>query len=113
MDHTAEASHAASLAASAGTQNLFKIDVNGFQVDAVEGEHLIEAINRSGIKVPQVCYHTQLGPIQTCDTCMVEVDGNLVRACAANAAEGMKVITESSRAASAQREAFDRILGNH
>ena len=45
------------------------------------GERLIDLINRSGIAVPHVCYHPQLGPIQSCDTCMVEVDGKLVRAC--------------------------------
>ena len=77
------------------------------------GERLIDAINRSGIDLPQVCYHPQLGPIQTCDTCMVEVDGKLVRACGALAADGMQVVTSSPRACAAQREAFDRILGNH
>ena len=35
------------------------------------GERLIDIINRSGNMIPQVCYHPQLGPIQTCDTCMV------------------------------------------
>src|SRR6204780_3558348 len=77
------------------------------------GEHLIDIINRAGERIPQVCYHPQLGPIQTCDTCMVEVDGKLVRACATAASDGMAVATASPRAASAQRQAFDRILGNH
>ncbi len=77
------------------------------------GESLIDVVNRSGTEIPQVCYHPQLGPIQTCDTCMVEVDGELVRACATVASDGMIVVTSSPRAASAQREAFDRILGNH
>jgi len=77
------------------------------------GERLIDAINRSGIDLPQVCYHPQLGPIQTCDTCMVEVDGKLVRACGTLAEDGMNVATSSARADAAQREAFDRILGNH
>ncbi|MBV8115263.1 MAG: formate dehydrogenase subunit alpha [Silvibacterium sp.] len=116
MDHTAEASYAAGLAsshASNGTQRSCKICVNGFQVDAVEGEHLIEAINRSGIKVPQVCYHTRLGPIQTCDTCMVEVDGKLVRACATQVTGDMSAVTETRAASAAQREAYDRILANH
>jgi predicted molibdopterin-dependent oxidoreductase YjgC len=76
-------------------------------------ERLIDLINRSGIKVPQVCYHHQLGPIQSCDTCMVEVDGKLVRACGTLAADGSRVNTEAPRAQAAQREAFDRILGNH
>jgi formate dehydrogenase major subunit len=44
---------------------------------------------------------------------MVEVDNKLVRACATAAADGLKVSTGSPRAAAAQREAFDRILGNH
>jgi formate dehydrogenase major subunit len=77
------------------------------------GESLIDVINRSGAEIPQVCYHPHLGPIQTCDTCMVEVDGKLVRACGTAASDGMTVVTTSPRAASAQREAFDRILGNH
>ncbi len=44
---------------------------------------------------------------------MVEVDAQLVRACATLAKTGMVVSTKSARAAAAQREAFDRILGDH
>ncbi len=77
------------------------------------GESLIEVINRSGMEIPQVCYHPQLGPIQTCDTCMVEVDGKLVRACGTAPSDGIVVVTNSERARTAQREAFDRVLGNH
>jgi formate dehydrogenase major subunit len=49
--------------------------INGKSYPVTSGESLIEAINRSGTPLPQVCYHHKLGPIQTCDTCMVEVDG--------------------------------------
>ncbi len=77
------------------------------------GDRLIDVINRAGEQIPQVCYHSQLGPIETCDTCMVEADGKLARACATVALDGMAVLTSSPRAASAQRQAFDRLLGNH
>ncbi|WP_263355606.1 formate dehydrogenase subunit alpha [Acidicapsa ligni] len=87
--------------------------VNGKPCAIKPGERLVDVINRSGEKLPQVCYHHQLGPIQSCDTCMVEVDGELVRACGTSAANGMTVATESAKADAAQREAFDRILGNH
>ena len=87
--------------------------INGKTLAIQPGERLIDAINRSGVEIPQVCYHPQLGSIQTCDTCMVEVDGKLVRACGTLAADGMQVVTSSPRADAAQREAFDRILGNH
>ena len=89
------------------------ITVDGFVQEAKADERLIDVINRSGSKLPQVCYHPQLGPIQTCDTCMVEVDGRLVRSCATTVSEGMSVSTNSAAASDAQREAFDRILSNH
>jgi formate dehydrogenase major subunit len=44
---------------------------------------------------------------------LVEIKGQLVRACATTASEGMKVSTISPKAHAAQQEAFDRILSNH
>src|SRR5262245_27086903 len=87
--------------------------LNGVQEEVRPGERLIDAIRRADIDLPAVCYHEQLGPLLTCDTCLVEVNGELVRACAATVAEGEKVVTNTERASAAQREAFDRILANH
>jgi formate dehydrogenase major subunit len=89
------------------------ITVNGKQIKIDFEERLLDVLNRLEAVVPQVCYHPQLGAIQTCDTCMVEVDGKLVRACGTLAADGMSVVTTSQRVGAAQRAAFDRILGNH
>jgi formate dehydrogenase major subunit len=89
------------------------ITVDGIVQEVRTNERLVDLINRIDGKLSQVCYHPQLGPIQTCDTCMVEVDGKLQRACATIVTGGMNVLTASVRAAAAQREAFDRILSNH
>ncbi len=90
-----------------------QITVDGIETPALEGERLIDALNRATKELPQVCYHHRLGPIQSCDTCMVEIGGSLVRACGFKVIPGMVVATESKRARAAQTEAFDRILGNH
>jgi formate dehydrogenase major subunit len=101
-----------------------EIKVNGSAVPARVGELLVEALNRhsraQGSKqVPQVCYLPQMGPIQSCDTCMVQVGAaaggaaKLVRACATPVTAGMVVATEGEAVDIAQREAFDRILQNH
>ncbi len=88
--------------------------VNGVETSSEEGELLIDVLNRiKDLKLPQVCYQPQLGPIATCDTCMVEVNGELVRACTTPVAASMSVTTEGERVDIAQREAFDRILQNH
>ena len=91
----------------------FTVKIDGIDVPAEQDELLVDVINRAGQELPQVCYHPQLGPIQTCDTCMVEVNGELVRACGTRVQPGMNAATESPRARAAQREAFDVILGNH
>jgi formate dehydrogenase major subunit len=92
---------------------LLKLTIDGAETEAPEGSLLIDAINHTAAKVPQVCYHPQLGPIGTCDTCMVEVNGKLARACTCEITAGLSVQTQTKAADAAQREAFDRILGNH
>ncbi len=89
------------------------VTVDGRAIAAYAGQTLQDVLNRSAIAIPHVCFHPQMGPIRTCDTCMVEIDGALVRACDTPCREGLAVATGSDRAKAAQREAFDRILGNH
>jgi formate dehydrogenase major subunit len=95
-----------------------QLTIDGIQVPGHSGELLIDLLNRrTAVKaqkaVPQVCYLPQMGPIQSCDTCMVKVNGELVRACATKVLAGMKVETVGETVDIAQREAFDRILQNH
>lgn len=87
--------------------------INAEPYESVEGERLVEVIDRAGITLPQICFHPQLGDIQTCDTCLVEVEGKLVRACGTRVAEGMSVQVFTPAAQAARSEAFDRILANH
>ncbi len=92
---------------------MIRVTIDGRQLEAQPDELLIDLIERSGVSVPHVCYHPQLGPVQTCDTCMIEVNGRLVRSCATAVADGIEVMTKSAKASAAQVEAFDRILSNH
>lgn len=90
-----------------------QISIDGTKYETAAGDRLIDAINRAGVHLSQVCYHPQLGPIQTCDTCIVEVNGKIVRACATRVEPGMKIVTTGEEATAARTEAFDRILRNH
>ena len=94
------------------------LHVDGFAIAAETGEPLIDAINRSAAvrgatSVPQVCYLPPMGAIGSCDTCLVELDGKLVRACETHVTAGQQVLTKSGPADVGQREAFDRLLQNH
>jgi hypothetical protein len=74
------------------------ISLDGQTILANEGELLVEAILREK-DIPHICYHSPLmGPIQSCDTCLVEVDGKLVRSCGTKVSSGMEVAADSKRA---------------
>ena len=91
----------------------FTIEVDGRSVAADAGMTVVQAINAAGIELPQVCYHPSLGPIETCDTCIVEFSGSLVRACSLPAEPGQRIRTKAVSAQFARKEAMDRILKNH
>ncbi|ANU10928.1 formate dehydrogenase subunit alpha [Planococcus antarcticus DSM 14505] len=89
------------------------IIINGSPIEFEQGKTILQVINEEKILHPQICYMPEVDPIETCDTCIVEVDGKLVRACSTLAAGGMEVQLASPRAKEAQTEAMDRILENH
>lgn len=90
------------------------VHVDGYDVPAHAGRPLIEALapqDQAGT-FPSVCYHPALGPLQTCDTCMVAVDGEVVRACATPARAGMSVSLDGD-SATAREEAAQRLVRKH
>jgi formate dehydrogenase major subunit len=89
------------------------VRINGQEYQVAHGQNIVDVIKGNDIEIPHICYHPNLGTIQTCDTCMVEVDGKLVRSCATKVAAGMNIETKSPAAKAAQVEAMDRILENH
>lgn len=89
------------------------LTVNGTAVVAARGARLIDTLLAHDWPIPHVCYVPVLGPIQTCDTCIVAVDGEFVRACSTQVDDGMVVQTDSAEVRDRELEAMQRILGNH
>jgi formate dehydrogenase major subunit len=91
----------------------FKIKINDREFDAVPGQSILQAADSQDYYIPNICYSNTMGPIQSCDTCLVEVNGQLQRSCSTHCEPGMIVNTVSERAKEAQLEAMQRILKNH
>nr|NNM90730.1 formate dehydrogenase subunit alpha [Bacilli bacterium] len=89
------------------------LSINGQEVTAKEGDSALSLILQKQEDYPHICHHPALGPIETCDTCIAEVNGQLVRTCSCQPKEGDRIITDSDRAVKARQEALDRILKNH
>ncbi|OLZ08121.1 formate dehydrogenase subunit alpha [Sulfobacillus thermosulfidooxidans] len=91
----------------------WEIIVDGQRLPGQKGQTILEVMLQNGMDLPHICYHPNLGPIQTCDTCIVETEGGLLRACATRIAPNMVVNTTSGNAKDARVEAMNRILHNH
>ncbi|MTH54800.1 formate dehydrogenase subunit alpha [Bacillus mangrovi] len=91
----------------------FNVTINGIESKAKENQTILNLLNDSSIDIPSVCYHPSLGPIETCDTCLVLVNGEFVRSCSTPIAEGDHIDTSSKSVKEAQVIAMDKILKNH
>lgn len=89
------------------------VTINGTEYLGESGQNLLDLINSTGESVPAICYNESLGPIQTCDTCIVQVNGELIRACGQTVEAGMSVQTQLPHVHKSQKEALDRILEKH
>src|SRR5699024_10144081 len=89
------------------------VTIDGQEYLGEPNDNLLELLRSEEVEVPDICYHPNLGPLQTCDTCIVEVDGELRRACGTTIEAGMQVNTTLEDAKIAQKLAMDEIMSNH
>jgi NADH-quinone oxidoreductase subunit G len=92
------------------------LTVDGNEMQVPKRTLLWEACKAHGIDIPIFCYHTKLGPVGACRTCLVEVEGQtkgLITACSTPVTEGMVVRTRSPVVEKAQRGILEFLLLNH
>jgi len=91
------------------------IEVNGKPVEAQDGEMLLAALRRAGVRVPTLCNMEGLPPSGACRMCVVEVAGQrgLVPSCAYPVAPGLKVRTHSARVVRARKTIVELLLADH
>jgi bidirectional [NiFe] hydrogenase diaphorase subunit len=79
--------------------NNITLEIDGKIVRAKEGTTVLQAAERSGIKIPTLCYEEAMKPYGACRLCVVEtiIDGRsrFQSSCSLSVAEGMIVKTNS------------------
>ncbi len=92
-----------------------KITINEQEIDAKDGQTVIQAALEHGIDVPHYCYHPDLPIDGNCRMCLVEVEKmpKLTPSCTTVCSEGMKVTTNNERVKMAVRGVLEFLLINH
>ncbi|WP_018394616.1 formate dehydrogenase subunit alpha [Bacillus sp. 37MA] len=90
-----------------------RVTINGEEASLQNDQTILHALTDRSLTIPSVCYHPSLGPIETCDTCIVQVNGEFVRSCSTVIQEGDVIDSVSPEVKEAQLIGMDRILHNH
>ena len=94
---------------------MLNIEINGKQVKAKEGDTILEASKKAGIKIPTLCHIEGMEPTGACRMCVVEVEGypNFIPSCSHPVTEGMKIKTHSPKILEARKTIVELLLSNH
>lgn len=80
---------------------MVRLTIDDVEVEAQEGETVLEAARRAGIYIPSLCYHQEVKPYSACRMCLVEVTKGkrtrLVTSCDYPVSEGIVVNTNTER----------------
>src|SRR5258707_2521299 len=94
-----------------------QFELDGKQVEAVNGETIWQVAKRQGREIPHLCYSPEpdYRPDGNCRACMVQIEGE--RGLAASGKRtptiGIKVKAESARAVAAQRMVIELLVADH
>ena len=92
-----------------------KITINGKALEANDGQTILDVAKENGIKIPTLCFHSDLTPGASCRLCLVEIKGkkNLYTACSLKAEEGMEITTESKEIKRARHINLELLFSQH
>ena len=86
-------------------KRLVGVNIDGREIEVVEGSTILDACRRLTIDTPTLCQLDNLTPVNVCRVCVVEVEGSrvLVPACSRKVEGGMKIRTDSERVRHSRR----------
>ncbi|MCP4472792.1 MAG: formate dehydrogenase subunit alpha [Gammaproteobacteria bacterium] len=88
--------------------------LNGDSVEALPGETILQAAERTGTGIPHLCYTEGLRADGNCRTCVVEIGGERVLApsCCRHPTPGMVVNSDNERAQKSQKMVLELLLSD-
>jgi NADH-quinone oxidoreductase subunit G len=92
-----------------------KLVIDGREIEAKDGQSVLQAALDHGIHIPHLCYHPALKVVGSCRMCLIEIEKvpKLQVACGTPVRDGMVVSTQSERVKKARRGVLEFLLINH
>jgi ferredoxin len=93
--------------------NRFSITIDGCTAEVSPGESVLAAARKLGLDIPTLCYLEKCGPLNTCQVCLVKINGKLVPSCGTKVVSGMVIESETEEVHEARRTALELLFSDH
>ena len=96
-------------------EELVELTIDGKEIEVPAGMNLIDAAERAGVHIPNLCYLKGMKGIGACRLCLVEIQGLKapVIACNTKVKDGMIVNTKTDKVQEVRKFVIDLILSMH
>jgi len=94
---------------------LVNLTIDGKEIQAHEGENLLQVALDNGIHIPYLCYHRKLSPTGACRMCVVKIKDQkgLLMSCTVTVQDGMEVTAFDQQIESARKRTLEYLLAEH
>ena len=92
---------------------MITLTIDGKQIEAKDGESILNVARANDVFVPAVCYLTRCSPTLACRLCLVEADGKQVYGCNTKVKADMEISTETPAIAEERRAIMEVYDVNH
>ena len=91
------------------------ITIDGKKIETENGKTVLEAALKSGIYIPNLCYHPDISPVGACRLCIVEIEGfnGYPASCTTKVREGMSLRTNAPEILELRKNIMWLILSEH
>lgn len=97
------------------SKNKVNIIIDGVEIEAQEGQTILQAADDAGVYIPRLCYLKGLIPGGHCRVCTVKVNGRPASSCTFPVSEGLVIENDTEELTTLRRTVVEMLFaeGNH
>ena len=94
---------------------MIRIKIDNIEIEAEEGQTILNAAERAGIHIPTLCHKEGIEPYSSCMVCMVKnlKSNSYIPSCSSLVQDGMEIDTTGNDVLKLRRKAVELLLSEH
>jgi len=94
---------------------MIRIKIDNIEIEAEEGQTILNAAKKAGIHIPTLCHKEGIKPYSSCMVCMVKnsISNSYIPSCSSLVQDGMEIDTSGEDVLTLRKKAVELLLSEH